>query len=115
VVETLVKESRRVIVIADKERTYFYRLLGFSEIHSVSGPSEALKLIEEYKAMRDVSVILVEESIMQALGLDYMTLNEKGLTPLVTIIPDTKEALTRNPNLYYRRLVLRVVGYEVSG
>jgi len=110
-----VRESRRIIVIADKERVYFYRLLGLSEIHAVSSSSEALKLLEEYKAKRDVGVILVEESIMQALGVDYMTLNERGLTPLVTVIPDTREALTRNPNLYYRRLVLRVIGYEVSG
>jgi len=111
----LVRESRRIIVIANKERTYFYKLLGLSEIYAVSSPSEALKLLEEYKAERDTGIILIEESIMQALGVDYMTLNERGLTPLVTVIPDTREALTRNPNLYYRRLVLRVVGYEVSG
>lgn len=109
------RESRRVIVIASKERIYFYKLLGLGEIYAVSSPSEALKLLEEYRAERDVGVILVEESIMQALGVDYMTLNERGLTPLVTVIPDTREALTRNPNLYYRRLVLRVIGYEVSG
>jgi len=110
----LVRESKRIIVITNNERASFYRLLGLSEIHVVSSPSEALKLLEEYRAKRDVGIILVEESIAQALGIDYMTYNEKGLTPLVTIIPDTKEALMRNPNLYYRRLVLRVVGYEVS-
>jgi len=51
---------------------------------------------------------------MHELGLDHMSLNDKGLTPLITTIPDTKEFLTRNPSLYYKKHALRIIGYEVS-
>jgi vacuolar-type H+-ATPase subunit F/Vma7 len=110
----LVVESKRVVVIASKDNAHFYRLLGFSEIYGVATSSEALSLLRDLKSRRDVGVVLVEESITRSLGLDFADLNEKGLTPHIVIVPDTREALARDPNLYYRRLVLRVIGYEVS-
>jgi vacuolar-type H+-ATPase subunit F/Vma7 len=114
VVKALVNESRRAVVIASRETAGFYRILGFSEVYGVDKPEEAYKLIVDLKSRRDIGLILVEESIMRKLGLDHMSLNERGLTPLVTVIPDTKEFLTQNPSLYYRKYAQRVIGYEVS-
>jgi vacuolar-type H+-ATPase subunit F/Vma7 len=114
VVKALVNELKKTVVIANKETASFYKLLGFSIVHGVSSPGEALRLINEYKSMADVGVVMIEESLMHELGLDHMSLNDKGLTPLITTIPDTKEFLTRNPSLYYKKHALRIIGYEVS-
>jgi len=110
----LVNELKKAVVIANKETASFYKLLGFSIVHGVSDPSEALKLITEYKSRMDVGVVVIEESIMHKLGLDHMSLNDKALTPLITTIPDTREFLTRNPSLYYKKHALKIIGYEVS-
>lgn len=110
----MVTESKRVVVVANRESAGFYRILGFSEVYVVDKPEEAYNLIVDFKSRRDVGLILVEESIMRKLGLDHMNLNERGLTPLVTVIPDTKEFLAQNPTLYYRKYAQRVIGYEVS-
>ncbi len=111
----MVVESKRLVVVtSSREKAGFYRLLGLSEVYTASSPSEALRLVRELKSRRDVGLILVEESITRSLGVDFTELNEKGLTPHVVIIPDTRDALTRDPNLYYKRFVLRVIGYEVS-
>jgi vacuolar-type H+-ATPase subunit F/Vma7 len=110
----VVTESKRVVVVANRESASFYRVLGFSEVYVVDKPEEAYNLIVDFKSRRDVGLILVEESIMRKLGLDHMNLNERGLTSLVTVIPDTKEFLAQNPTLYYRKYAQRVIGYEVS-
>jgi vacuolar-type H+-ATPase subunit F/Vma7 len=114
VVEAVVRETKRVIVVASRENASFYKLLGLGEVRVVGNPSETLKELEGLKFNRDVGIILVEESIMQALKVDHMSFNEKGLTPLVTVIPNVKDYLTRDPNMYYRKFVLKVTGYEVS-
>ncbi|MEM0051177.1 MAG: V-type ATP synthase subunit F [Sulfolobales archaeon] len=113
-VEALVKEVKRVVVIASAESVNFYRLLGFKEVYTVDDVGKVLNILKEVKSRKDVGVVMIEESIAQALKLDHMILNEKGLTPLITVIPNSKELLSRNPALYYRRFSSKVIGYEVG-
>lgn len=110
----MVKEVKKVLVIASAESVNFYKLLGFQEVYTVSNVSEVFNILKEVKSRKDVGVVMIEESIAQTLKLDHMMVNEKGTTPLITVIPDSKEFLSRNPALYYRRFASRIIGYEVG-
>jgi vacuolar-type H+-ATPase subunit F/Vma7 len=114
VVKTLVKEVKKVVILASSESVNFYKLLGFKEVYTVDNVGEVTNILKELKNRKDVGVILIEESITRNLKLDHMIVNEKGLTPLITVIPNTKEFLSRDPSVYYRRFASKIIGYELG-
>lgn len=104
---------RGLVVLTRLERAPFYRLLGFQNVIPVDKDNLALK-IRELKTQRDLAAILVEESIAKEANIDVLSLNDKGLGPVITIIPDAKLFLEADPRNYYAKFVSRIIGYQLG-
>jgi vacuolar-type H+-ATPase subunit F/Vma7 len=106
-------ESRRVVVVSSREHEFFYKLLGLKDV-VVAGREGLGELVNKLKKEKDVAVILIEESLAREAGLDVFSLNEKGFSPLVTIVPDSKVSLESDPKAYYLKFASQIIGYELG-
>ncbi|WP_440059557.1 V-type ATP synthase subunit F [Thermogladius sp. 4427co] len=107
------QEVRKVIILASRDKAPFYSLLGFQNVIVVD-KNTVLQKILELKNRRDLAAILVEASIAREAGLDILGLNEKGLGPVVSMIPDDKHSISGDPKGYYIKFVSRIIGYVIG-
>lgn len=104
---------KEIVVLAKPERVPFYKLLGLQNVVPVDKGTVALK-IGELKTRKDLAAILVEESIAREANIDVLSLNEKGLGPVITTIPDAKPFLEADPRNLYAKFISRVIGYQLG-
>ena len=106
-------ESRKVVVLASRERASFYRLLGFDRVVEV-GKEELAQYIRELKGDKNLAAVLVEESLAREAGIELFDLNEKGFGPVVTFLPDKEPSFKSDPRIYYSKFIARVIGYQLG-
>lgn len=101
-----------VVVIARKEHVSFYYLLGFNDVYPIENPSKLKDVVRDLSSK--VKIIILEESLAREAGVDHMELNMGSLYPIITLVPDSIYLASEDVSRYYRRFVLKTLGFEVG-
>lgn len=91
--------------------TPLMKVLSIADVYIAEGAQEASRLVVDLAKRGDVGVILVQKSLLEGVRLPEDV--ERTLWPVVVEFPDRPAELSSSPEVYYRELVRKFVGYEI--
>jgi vacuolar-type H+-ATPase subunit F/Vma7 len=101
----------KVVAVVSKELAPLMKVLSIADVYVAEAFQEAERLVADLFKRGDVGVILVERSLLEKIKLPEDV--EKVLWPIVVEFPDRPSDLNLRPELYYRGLIRRFIGYEI--
>lgn len=110
-VGTATPKKLKVVAVVSRELVPLMKVLSIAEVYSVEGSQELTRLIEDLARRGDVGVILVQRSLLGRVKLPEEM--REALWPIVVEFPDRLADLSLSPELFYRELVRKFIGYEI--
>jgi len=101
----------KVVAIVSRELAPLMKVLSIAEVYSVEEAQELAKLIGDLSKRGDVGVILAQRSLVERVKLPEEL--REALWPIVVELPDRLADLSLSPELFYKELVRRFIGYEI--
>jgi len=101
----------KVVAVVSRELAPLMKVLSIAEVYSTEEPQELTRLMEDLARRGDVGVILVHRSLFERVKLPERI--KEALWPIVVELPDRLADLSLSPELFYRELVRKFIGYEI--
>lgn len=101
--------TRKIIAIVKPELVAFVKLLGISEVYEAMDSNKALEILENNLKRNDVGIIVVQKSLVNRISEDV----QGRVYPIILFLPDTPLDISKSSIEEYRKLVKRIIGYEI--
>lgn len=104
--------NEKIAVIGDRDTVIGFRMVGVTEGCVPKSPEETLQFLMKYFRDPNMGLILITETLAQAVEDSILELSEAPV-PVVLLIPDHKGS-TGTYETVLKELIRRAVGIEIN-